>query len=436
MRCPGKLVLERGKTDAGNKYAAWGTVAHDIAATCLQNPLANWPELGTLFSADGFEIEFDAEMRDMIEAYVVYVNSLQGTDGELMVEEQVNYSTYLGVPTDEGWGTADAIVVKGKDLIGVNYSAHLGVSTDEGWGTADAIVVKSKDLIVVDLKTGRGEAIDAAHNEQMSLYALGAMSMLEDVFGEFDNVTLCIFQPRVGRPSEWTVKASELKQWANSTARSAASSVRIAFLNKGDPEFDKTFLRPGEKQCRWCKAAATCPALRADVAHTALGVEPATPDEFEAYAEGMLTDLELDREDEKWLAASLSKVDLIEGWCTAVRAEVERRLLAGKPIPGYKLVQGKRGNRAWGSESEAEAMLKTFRLKTEEMYKLKLISPTDAEKLAKAETIGKRQWPKLQALITQADGKPHVAPASDSRPPLAVKPAADDFADESASDIC
>ena len=72
-------------------------------------------------------------------------------------------------------------------------------------------------------------------------------------------------------------------------------------------------------------------------------------------------------------------------------------------------------------------MLKTFRLKVEEMYDFKLISPTTADKLAKAETIGKRQWPKLQGLIVQSEGKPHVAPASDPRPALDIRPVADDF---------
>ena len=59
------------------------------------------------------------------------------------------------------------------------------------------------------------------------------------------------------------------------------------------------------------------------------------------------------------------------------------------------------------------------------------------EKLAKAEVIGPRQWPKLQALITRADGKPSVAPESDKRPAICVKPVADDFdvVEESVEDL-
>jgi hypothetical protein len=59
------------------------------------------------------------------------------------------------------------------------------------------------------------------------------------------------------------------------------------------------------------------------------------------------------------------------------------------------------------------------------MYDFTLISPTTAEKLAADGLIGKKQWPKAQALITQSSGKPSVAPASDKRP--AIPRAADDF---------
>jgi hypothetical protein len=70
-----------------------------------------------------------------------------------------------------------------------------------------------------------------------------------------------------------------------------------------------------------------------------------------------------------------------------------------------------------------------MRVKLEDMYDFKLISPTTADKLAKAGTIGPRQWPKLQSLITQSEGKPHVAPSTDSRPALVVTPVVDDFTD-------
>jgi hypothetical protein len=126
------------------------------------------------------------------------------------------------------------------------------------------------------------------------------------------------------------------------------------------------------------------------------------------------------------LSIKMAAVDLIEDWCKAVRAETERRLLAGESVPGWKLVQGKRGARAWSSPTDAEATLKSMRLKQDEMYEFKLISPTSAEKLLAKDS--PRRWSKLLDLIIQPEGKPHVAPESDKRPALVVTPTADDFA--------
>ena len=84
------------------------------------------------------------------------------------------------------------------------------------------------------------------------------------------------------------------------------------------------------------------------------------------------------------LAQIMNAADLIEGFIKAVRARVEAQLFEGQPVPGYKLVQGKKGARQWADPTTAEATLKAMRLKTEQMYDLKLISPTTAEKLHKA----------------------------------------------------
>ena len=104
----------------------------------------------------------------------------------------------------------------------------------------------------------------------------------------------------------------------------------------------------------------------------------------------------------------------------------------------YKLVAGKKGARAWTDAAEAEATLKKMRLKREQMYTESLISPTKAEKLAKApkakkgETpppaaLGPTQWSKLQTLITQDEGKPSIVLETDPRPPVAT--ALDGFGD-------
>ena len=66
------------------------------------------------------------------------------------------------------------------------------------------------------------------------------------------------------------------------------------------------------------------------------------------------------------------------------------------------------------------------------MYSFKVISPTQAEKLL-AES-SPRRWAKAQEIISRADGKPSVAPLSDKRPALEIKPVAEQFDDLSVAD--
>jgi len=416
MLCPGKIVLEDGAPDNTNDYAAEGTAAHQVLTWALQEerPAAAYIGRQIHLNAAGKPCEpadaeytfgVDEEMAEHVQVCVDYVTDLRGDDGVVFADIRVNYSTYLDVFEDTAWGTADVIIARGDELI------------------------------VVDFKYGRGVEVDAEGNPQMSLYGLGALQAYQGLCGDFSRVRLAISQPRLKHaPSEWDCSVEELEAWGRSTARSAVLTCITAknTCEPGGSVWEETFLRPTEKACKFCKAKATCPALRAEVAATVSpSANKASPDEFEV----MMVGTPGAASDATWLAICLSKVDLIEDWCKAVRAETERRLLAGQGVPGWKLVQGKRGNRAWSKPADVEALFKSMRLKESEMYDFKLISPASAEKLAKAKVIGPRQWPKVQELITQSDGKAHVAPASDSRPALVVTPVVDDFTDVTAEEL-
>jgi hypothetical protein len=129
---------------------------------------------------------------------------------------------------------------------------------------------------------------------------------------------------------------------------------------------------------------------------------------------------------DNYLSMAMAKVGLVEDWCKGVRAEVERRLLAGQKIDGFKLVEGRKGNRKWANEAEVEALFKSFRLRGDDMYDRSLISPTKAEKLFKNNP---KRWEKVEALTSRSDGKPSVAFASDKRSAMTVQSVADDFSD-------
>lgn len=413
--CPGSVVLSEGKSDRPSEHAAWGSVAHELADRCTTStakPDAGFA-VGETHKQDGFVIEVDQEMVDCVNAYLQHTAELSAGADMTWSEQRINYARWLEVPEDQAWGTLDF----------------------------SAVWIEQRHLLIADLKTGRGVPVAADNNEQLMLYAGGKLLELDNLGIEVDTIDLAISQPRIqAAPSVWRISRDDLVTWLQGRARSGAASVRNAqadaAANGGafppGGESERLWLSPGEKQCRWCKAKATCPALRQDVVDTVhQDFDAASPDEF---ADTTVHAVE-PSDSSAWLAACLSKVDLIEDWCAAVRAEAHRRLTAGEPVPGYKLVAGKRGARAWADPAAAEAQLKAMRLKVEEMYDLKLITPPSAEKLAKAKVIGPRQWPKLQALITQAEGKPSVAPASDPRPSITAEPVDDAF-EPQADDIC
>lgn len=359
LHCPGSVALEAGIPQTTSKYADEGTKAHDLGAKCLNVPRGEpWPM---------------ADDRDMARYITNYVNSVfdYAKDNILLVEQKLDISSITG---EEGaFGTADAVII-----------------------TADG-----KELQLHDLKYGLGVEVSAERNEQLMIYALAALEQY-DTMGDFERVRLVIHQVRLrAAPDEWDCAVKELKGFGEKVAHQAGLALSGSNL-----------LNPGDKACRFCRAKATCPAL-IEKLHSTIGFDDLDEGNKITASARMITVA-----DAKKLAQVYPLVDLIEGWCKAVRQRMDAVLLAGEKIPGYKLVEGKRGNRKWTDETAVETMLKAMRYTIEEMYNLKLISPTQAEKLI-AEA-NPRRWKKLEEVIVREDGKPTVAPESDRRPPLVV----------------
>lgn len=358
--CPGSVKLCDGLPDDSSAYAEEGTLAHEIAAQMLQ------PDCQTVDTD-----EMSEELFEAVVSYVEFVKRLaQGN--MLFVEERVDFSKAIG--------------------------------QEDGSGTADAIIIGQGEATIVDLKTGR---IKAHPIPQLGLYVVGALEKFA-YLGPFERVRLVIHQSRIDHVEEVILSMTELEAFVREASAAAAEAM------SDEPRFT-----PGEKQCRFCKAKAHCPALAAKVAEV-IGQE------FENLDAGAIKS-EPDRIGLNYLARCMASVSLVEDWCKGIRARVERELLDGNQVEGYKLVQGRKGARKWTSDDEAEAALRKMKLKVEEIYDLKVISPTSAEKLAKAGTIGPRQWPQLQQLITQSEGSISVAPASDKRPAVTPGASAADF---------
>lgn len=388
MRCPASLALEADCPDSSSEFADEGTAAHELAQMALTagSPVSAF--MGRVIEVNGRSFTVDQDMVGYVATYVDLVREIADS-GTLFVEQRVDFAAAIGVEPGEGFGTADAIVI-----------------THDG------------ELQVHDLKYGRGVRVDAEQNEQLMLYGLGAVELFSIAY-DFDRVRVFIHQPRLDHVSEWVCPVDDLTgAFAAQAAQQAAAAIEAHTISEQDMIVQ--YASPGDKQCRFCKAKASCPAASAAVAAAVVG-------DFKELTEGAIEQAvsDLPLVFSRALGRKMAVVDFVEGWCKAVRARSEAELLAGREVEGFKIVDGRRGPRQWVNPGEVETTLKAMRLKTEEIYDLKLISPTTAEKLAKGGTIGPRQWSKLEGLVTQSPGKPSVAPVSDPRPASNV---ADDFA--------
>jgi hypothetical protein len=400
MGCPGSLLMEKGEVDKGSAHADEGTAAHFLASECLAYqayPAAHlkkrievMPEgarwQGDLIEGPWFEV--DSDMANHVEAYVSVVRGY-AKDGALFIEQRLPITTWTGEP--DAAGTSDAVVL-----------------TSDG------------ELIVVDLKYGMGELVSPERNKQLMIYALAAYEEFSMV-GDIKTVRLVIHQPRVHHaPQEWPVSVQDLALFGDEVR--VAAKAALTCYNEGHE-----ILAPSDAACRWCKAGEKCPA-RIKQLTAAIGADFEDLTKPDAQVPPVGTG--------PTLAQKMAACDLIEKWIKAVRGKVEAELFAGNEVPGYKLVMGKKGARAWLNADDAEATLKSMRLKVEEMYDMKVISPTSAEKIFgdKGTAPSVKRWNKLQGLITQTDGKPSVAPESDKRAAYVVD-AVGAFEDETGSDM-
>lgn len=382
--CPGSVYLAKSAQDKPSAYADEGTAAHAVAEMCLRNDQPASDYIGMDIAVGNTTVLCTDDMAEAVQKYLDYVRGA-AAGAELFIEEQYDIS-------------------------------HL---VPECFGTSDATIIHPDgELHVIDLKFGMGVEVSAVRNLQMALYALGAVerfSLTHDV----QSVRMTVHQPRINNVSEWATTLEEL-QTIGAKLKTAGERA-ITFHYDAVPTSED--FTPDEKACRFCPAKGNCEAL-VRFALTTLAddfVDLDTVDEKLPAIVDAATE-RIGVVDNDVLGKLHGRMGLIETLVKAVRARVEAELLAGRGVYGHKLVEGRKGRREWVDAADAEAMLKAMRLKRDEMYDIKIISPTTAEKLFKESP---RKWDRVRGLITQAQGKPSVAPEDDPRPALVIAPEAD-----------
>lgn len=401
LACANSLAANVGQPEGDKKAADLGTDKHELMTLCLRFHVDAMSYKGHVLKKGhtvNRELAADVQtvvdnVRERIAAY-----ELQGCTVTLELD--------LSVPIDHITGEEGA--TGALDIV-------LLIAWPDGHNSME----------VIDAKFGYQEVL-AEQNSQLLMYASGALEMF-GLVDEFTEVTLMIEQPLRGYVEPYETTPAAIQEWVTTVAGPAATKALMIHRMAGERALKDEDFAPSEKACQWCKAYAVCPAARAAMEET-VGAS------FEEIASGEETPWAPDMGSLTLLGDIFPRLEMLEDWIKAIRARVELELLAGKPVPGLKLVAGKKGNRAWASDDEAEAMMKKFKMKQDQMYSFKLLGPKPILEALKDQP---RRLKQIESLIVQSAGKPHVALDSDKRPALEIKPVEDGFETvDEGEDLC
>lgn len=262
------------------------------------------------------------------------------------------------------------------------------------WGTSDAVIVSPTHVHIVDLKYGRGVRVEARGNTQLMLYGVGALDSFGDVLGDTQEVTVTVYQPRLGNVSSYTISAEDLRAWRDSLIPIAEEALMGSW----------TF-GPSESACRWCPVRGTCLARMNYVTQGDFG----EPDHMSL----------------EQLGEVLDRIPHIRAWCTdVVETALHKAYSEGQKIPGHKVVMSG-GRRSITDPTAAIQALIDYGFPAEQVADFKVKGLGELEKLIKGSQAQKGvPGPTLEDIIgdylRKSEGAPAVVPDSDKRP--AVSP--------------
>lgn len=353
IRCPPSACLEREYPSSSSEAAAEGTAAH---ALC-EHKLRKFLKLRSKRPHSDFE---DDEMDRCSDAYVSFVQEQMGDipSPMVLVEQRLDLTHYV----------------------------------PEAFGTADCIIVGGDMLHVIDFKYGMGVLVEAEHNPQMMLYALGALELLDGIY-DIQKISVSIFQPRRENVCTWSLPKEDLLRWARDDL---VEKARLAYAGGGE--------YCAGKWCTFCRAAVRCRARAEEKLRLA-------KEEFKYPP--LITDEEIED--------VLGEIPELIKWANAILAyATDAAVNHGKAWTGFKIVEGRSVRRYKNEDDvarEAESAGYT------DIFDKKLISLTQMEKL-----MGKKAFTDiLGGLIEKPPGKPTLVPVSDKRPAIHTGSAQSEF---------
>lgn len=378
LSCAASLACEKDIPNTSGKAAVLGTAMHTIAEVHLNAYIRGTAlpldrEVGAYVLDEG-KGQIKALIGPMKGAVLITAD---------MIEQVRKYTDYCKAIIDV------ATYAKLEMRVNLTEVLHPGYEGVETFGTADLVAVQELAntdghmLIIGDLKTGR-HRVEAKENKQLMLYALGVYRRLKRRYN-ITTVRLVIFQPYAGGASEWDISVEGLELFAKFAQKRAL--LALDAYKRGKKNLKASDFKPSVDGCQWCRFSEQC-AARTKTVNSVLAEE--LEDDFA---------LELTPEQ---LVAEYEKLPLLRQHIDKVEKAMAAALHSGKKVPGYKLVEGKMGNRAW---KDAE---KVAELYGDKLTKEVLMTPTEAVKVVPEE--------ELKDFITRKPGATCVATADDKRP--------------------
>ena len=376
LNCSGSLLanlaIRSAEGSSSSEAAAEGTVAHEMAEIWLRSGKRPIEHLGDIRTVDGFEVEVTEEMLDYVAEYVNWCND---QEGDKFIEVKVDFSHLTPIPNQTG--------------------------------TSDHVCCRDDKLTITDLKYGMGVSVDAEHNTQLQIYALGVLHDFGFLY-DFKTVELRICQPRLNHFSTWEISVEELLNFGRYVKKRAKAAL--------EPNAERVVT---EKGCRWCRVKAQCSAQ-------ARYVEELIGAKFDAevpvseriqngtYLEKLPEIDELRMEDVEKI---YSKIKIVTSFFNEIEKKLLDFALKGGKMHSYKLVSGRK-QRKWVDE----ACVLNF-IQQDTVFDLNEFQPRQLVSVAQAEKLCKRHkidFEPLRALVDELSGKPTIAPVEDKRPALTI----------------
>ena len=364
MNCNPSARLEETMENTSSEYAEEGTLAHALAELKLRKYFTE-----TGMAKKAYTTEFNKLKK----------HRLWQTEIDSYTDEYVDHIKAIAM----SFNTSPYIEIEKT----VSFEGYV----PEAFGTADTIIVSGDRLYIIDLKYGKGVPVYAENNPQLMLYALGAYLEYSLFYG-IEYVEMHIVQPRMENMSVFSMKASELINWAENEVKPNAER---AFAGEGE-------FNPGE-HCKFCKVKGSCRAR----AENYLSLEK--------IKGPLLTN------DEK--AEALQRGAELDKWLGELKAEIYSAIEKGEEVKGWKIVQGRSAGRKFTDTDAAVEKLKGHGIQEELLFERKMLTVPQMETV-----IGKKDFKEwVGDMIETIPGKPTLVPESDKREAITKRTAEDIF---------